>query len=282
MAYNNNFNNNNANGNSEQQKRSVTTKAFHGTSGGSATPCALDVSYYDDMVRLAFSPELPKSAQTESRRYDYDNNIMTALTRAKCNELCNLYQTIIRPAIQNCEDVAVGVSLANVNLLQIGTGVVDGIPHPYIAFYKGLDPQTLIPPKETSLKYEFNTGEYILGYNPETGEFKDRVVTCNEIDLFFNDMMNIRDASSNAYVHTDRVVNKYWRDTLDTKLNRIGEQAGLDLSTKPRFGNNGGGGKGSLFDNQTGYGGYNNSNTQNPTSAPIVSLDELDAVLGAL
>ena len=280
MAFNNNYNSGNFASNSEQQKRSVSTKAFHGVCGKSATPCALDVSYYDDMVRLTFSPELPEGSRTETRRYDYENNIMTALTRAKCNELCNLYQTVIRPAIQNCEDIAVALQLANVNILQVGTGVVNGIPHPFIAFYKGIDTNR-VAPKETSFKYEFNTGEYILGYNPETGEYKDVVITCNEVDLFFNDLMNIRDASSNAYVHTERVVNKYWKDTLDTKLNRIGEQAGLDLSAKPRYGNNGGGGKGSLFDNQSGY-NSNYNNTQNPTSSPIVSLDELDEVLGAL
>ena len=271
MAYNNNNTSN-----SEQQKRSVTTKAFHGTAGYSATPCALDVSYYDDMVRLAFSPELPQSAQTENRRYDYDNNIMTALTRAKCNELCNLYNTIIRPAIENCEDATVAVTLATVNLLQVGTGVVDGVPHPYIAFYKGLDPDTLISPKETRVKYEFNKGEYILGYNPETGEFKGRVITCNEIDLFFNDLMNVRDASSNAYVHTERTVNKYWKDTIDTKLNRIGEANGLELSTKPRY-STGNGGKGSLFDNQSGY-----NNNQSNNSTTVNSLDDIESALSDL
>jgi hypothetical protein len=269
------YNNNNAS-NTEEKKRSVSTKAFHGTAAHSATPCALDVTYYDDMVRLAFSPELPMNAQTENRRYDYENNIMTALTRAKCNELCNLYKTVIRPAIENCEDTQVAVTLAGVNLLQIGTGVTDGVPHPFIAFYKGLDPETLISPKETRIKYEFNTGEYILGYNPETGEFKQRVVTCNEIDLFFNDLENVRNASSNAYVHTDRTVNKYWRDTLDSKLNRIGEKNGLDLSTKPRYGTNGGGGRGSLFDNQTGY----NNTPSNSTS--VASLDEIESAISAL
>lgn len=264
----------------EKEKQSVSTNgAFRSTSGGhSDHPCALRITYFDDMVRLAFAPELPKEMQTETRRYDYEHDVMTALTRAKCNELCNLYIEKIRPAIQNCEDISVGVSLATVNLLQVGTGVVDGVPHPYIAFYKGLDPNSLVVPKETSLKFEFNTGEYILGYDPETGDFKERVITCNEIDLFFHDLMNIRDASSNAYIHTDRVVNRYWKDTLDSKLNRIGEANGLDLSTKPKYsGTNGG--KGSIFENQTGYNATSSRQNDSSSATVVTSLDDIDAAL---
>lgn len=256
------------------QKKSVSTKGLHVTNGKVETPCALDVSYYDDMVRIQFSPELPKSSQTENRRYDYENSLITAITRAKCNELCNLYDDVIRPAILKREDVQVGISLASVNLLQVGTGIKDGDPHPYISFYKGINQETLIAPKETTMKYEFNTGEYILGYNPETGEFKERVVTCNEIDLFFNDLKNMRSASSNAYVHTERTVNRYWKDTLDSKLNRIGEAQGINLVNKPKF-TPGGGGRGSIFDNQQDKSSQSNANV-------VTSLNDIDEAIGAL
>lgn len=268
-----NFNNT---ANDKPTKTSTSTKGGHYINPKQDTPCALDVSYFDDMVRVQFAPELPAGRQTESRRYDYENCIITALTRAKCNELCNVYNKVIRPAIENCEDETASVTLAGVNLLIIGTGVVDGTPHPYICFCKDLDPNTLVAPKEKRLKYEFNTGEYVLGYNPETGEYKQRVVTCNEIDLFFHDLENVRDASSNAYVHTERVVNRYLRDTLDSKINRIGEKMGLELATKPRF-TRGGGGKGSIFDNVNS----NASSNEQSSAANITSIDDIDALMAS-
>ena len=269
-----NFNNFNNNNNTERSSRpSTSTKGGHFTNSKQAVPCALDVSYYDDMIRIQFAPELPATKQTENRRYDYENCVMTALTRSKCNEIYNAYVEVIRPAIENCVDTSISVTLAGVNLLVIGTGVSDGIPHPYIAFYKDLDTQTLVAPQEKRLKYEFNTGEFILGYNPDTGEFKKRVVTYNEVDLFFNDMKNVRNASSNAYVHTERAVNRYTRDTLDSKINRIGEKLGLDLSTKNKY-TRGGGGRGSIFD-----AAMNTMSEQTTTNATIASIDDIDALM---
>lgn len=265
-----NFNNNQ---NTERVNRSVSTKGGHFINPRQETPCALDITYYDDMVRIQFAPELPAGKQTENRRYDYENSVMTALTRAKCNELCNAYETVIRPAIEQCEDTSVSVSLAGTNLFIIGTGVKDGAPHPYLCFCKDLNPDTLIAPTDKRMKYEFNTGEYVLGYNPNTGEYKSRVITCNEIDLFFHDMKNIRNASSNAYVHTERVVNRYTKDTLDSKINRIGEKMGLDLSTKTRF-VKGGGGRGSIFDSVE-----SNSTEKSSNAATITSIDDIDALM---
>lgn len=268
-----NYNSNTTNSNTgEKNTRSTSTKGGHFVNSRQETPCALDITYFDDMVRIQFAPELPAGKQTENRRYDYENSVMTALTRAKCNELCNAYNTVIRPAIENCEDATVSVTLAGVNVFLIGTGVVDGTPHPYICFCKDINPNTLIAPKEKRLKYEFNTGEYILGYNPETGEFKERVITCNEIDLFFHDMDSIRSASSNAYVHTERVVNRYTRDTLDNKINRIGEKMGLDLSTRTRY-SKGGGGRGSIFDTM------NSTSDQTSNATTITSIDDIDAMM---
>lgn len=263
----------NSNQSNEKVNKSVSTRAGHFTNPRQESPCALDITYYDDMVRIQFAPELPANRQTETRRYDYENTVMTALTRAKCNELYNAYNTVIRPAIQNCEDETVSVTLANVNLLIIGTGVKDGVVHPYICFCKELSPDTLIAQENNRLKYEFNTGEYILGYNPQTGEYKQRVITCNEIDLFFHDLENVRDASSNAYVHTERTVNRYTKDSMDSKLNRIGEKLGLDLTSKPKF-TKGSGGRGSIFDNT---GSSDEPSVSN--AATIASIDDIDAMM---
>ena len=151
---------------------SITTRNMTITNGFSKVPSALEVSYWDDMVKLAFTPELPETKRSETRRYDYDNQWITCITRAKCNELYKLYEEIIIPAINAKTQKRVSVPIADVNLLSLDTGVdlySDGEVHPYIELTKNIDPETL--KSDTSIIYEFNHGEYILDHNPSSGEF---------------------------------------------------------------------------------------------------------------
>ena len=258
MAYENN------------DKKSINTSGMTTRNPNAEVPSALSVVYWDDMVKVSFAPELPHSQQTENRRYDYENSVFTTLSRNKCNELYNQYKEIIIPAIKSGENKAISVPIAGVHQFMIGTGVgEDGVPHPFVALIKNIDASTLQAETKNIIKYEFNRGEYILNYDPKTGKYDDRVFTYNELDLFMQDLNSFREGSSNAYVHTDRVVNKYYKDTVNSKLDRIGEKMGLDLAYKPRYGNGGNGGQGSIFDkpkNTTPEGG----------STTVNSMEELD------
>lgn len=266
MAYNNNDNNTNAN-----EKTNVNTRGASFKNSNSKKPSALIVTYWNDMVKLEFAPELPENEQTENRKYDYKHTVSTCLTRAKCNELVNAYKNIIVPAIKACENKKVSVPIANVNQLQIDVNLVDNEPHPVLKLIQNINADNLQATENNIIYYEFNTGEYILNYEPTNGTFSERVITHNEIDLFMSDLENVKNAGSNAYIHTDRCVNKYWKDSIDTKLNRIGEANGLSLSFKPQYGNNGKGGNGSIFDNKP-------SNNDAPTQS-IESMEELDKAL---
>ena len=267
MAYNNDSNNSNSN-----EKTNVNTRGASFKNSTSEKPCALLVTYWNDMVRLEFAPELPENEQTENRKYDYKHTVSTCLTRAKCNELVNGYKNIIVPAIKVCEDKKISVPIAQVNQLQLDINIKDGEPHPVIKLIQNINADNLHAAQDNIIYYEFNRGEFILNYDPEKGTFSERVVTYNELDLFMSDLENAKNAGSNAYIHTDRCVNKYWKDNIDTKLNRIGEANGLSLSFKPQYGNNGKGGNGSIFDNKTG--------NADASTQSIESMEELDKALG--
>ena len=71
------------------EKTNVNTRGASFKNSTSEKPCALLVTYWNDMVRLEFAPELPENEQTENRKYDYKHTVSTCLTRAKCNELVN-------------------------------------------------------------------------------------------------------------------------------------------------------------------------------------------------
>ena len=268
------FNNNSTNNSNDNQKHVQTRVAtYYNSKVASGTPCALIIVYYDDGARIQFAPELPKAEQTERRRYDYDHTIMTYVRRSKCLELYNAYQAVIVPALKEGKSAQVSIPLAQVNQIMLDTGVgEDGIPHPKLKYIKGIDPNTLIADVNNIVSYEFNTGEYILGYDETTGSFKEQVVTFNELMLFMEDLKNVTVACSNAYVHADRVVNKYWRDSLDNKLVQIGDKLGVDLSYRSTrsYGN---GSQGSIFNQRT------NNQTSVATQNTVNSLDALNQTI---
>lgn len=267
------FNNNSNNSNDNQKHVQTRVSTYYNSHVTSGTPCALIIVYYDDGVRVQFAPELPKAEQTERRRYDYDHTIMTFIRRAKCLELYNAYQAVIVPALKEGKSAQVSIPLAQVNQIMLDTGVgEDGIPHPKIKYIKGIDANTLIADANNVVSYEFNSGEYILGYDESTGNFKERIVTFNEFALFMEDLKNVTNACSNAYVHADRVVNKYWRDTLDNKLIQIGDKLGVDLSFKSTrsYGN---GSQGSIFNQRA------NNQTQTAPQNTVNSLDALNQAI---
>ena len=145
----------------------------------------VDIQGYDideDMVKIAFTAELPSQLQTESRRWDYDSQVITCIPREKCNELVNGYKNIIIPAIEKKTDTSIGIIVGGVNMIVVGTGVKlgKGEPAPYIALHKNINPNTRLA--ENSVVYQFNTGEIITGYNAETGEAESSITTNNELD----------------------------------------------------------------------------------------------------
>lgn len=263
-------------GNVEKDTRKhVNTSCAHKVNGTASAnnikQCALDIDYYDDRIKITFSPQLPLEEQTEKRKYDYNyqNQIVTLLTREKANELATAFENVMKPKLLKGEPETISVPIAGVNQLAITTEQGDnGILRAKLKLIKNIEPNSLIADGGNVYEYEFNTGEYILGYDETNGSFKDRVITYNELNLFIKDLESVVSAFSNAYVHTDRCVNRYWKDTIDDKLNKIGGAQGLDLAYKPR--NNGT--TGSIFS------GHTAQQTSTPT-ATITNLDELESEL---
>ena len=253
-----------------RDRKSTNTKNMSITNGYAKIPSAMEVSYWDDMVKLAFSPELPESKRTETRRYDYDNQWITCMTRMKCNELYKAYEDEIIPALKNKEQCRVSVPVAEVNQIAIDTGVSlydDGECHPFIELVKNIDPNTRI--SSTTIMYEFYPGEYISNHNPATGDFGERIITHNELSVFMSDLIAFRNASSKAYIHAARCVDRAYKDNINTSLQKIGEKVGADISFRANYRRDGVG-HGSIFDNA------NSSQSQSATPQQYSSLEDLD------
>lgn len=258
---------NNQNNNANERKHVSTTNTVY-KNATAGVPSAMEVVYYDDTVKLAFTPVLPENQRAEKRLFDYDHQVVTMVRRNKANELYNAYIEKIVPALKEGRSEQVSVPIAEVNQLMIDTNVgEDGIPRPILKFIKNINPTTRIAADENVIFYEFNRGEYILGYNEKTGDFTQLVITYNELKLFMEDLHSMVSATSNAYCHTDRVINRHWKETLDDKLIKIGSANGIDLSYKA---NSQRASQGSIFDTKP---------TNKPVSSVITSLDQIEEEL---
>lgn len=260
MAY---YNNNN------EEKRDVNTRGFRTTNGKSDPASAFEWQYQGEMLKLIFTDELPKDKQTEKRRYDYDNSWITCVTRVKCLDLVRQMRERLFKAVEEKKDCFVSVTVAEVN--QFGVGVrfnKDGVENFYAKLIRNISPETLVTTDEMS--YEFKKGEVIVDYDNTTGKFGKREITNSEFLLFLNDMDAFVVATSKAFNHANRSVDKAYKDMISGDIRAIGKKVGAEVS-QPYSATRAGAsyGQTSLFDN-----GADSA----PTST-INSLDELDAQL---
>lgn len=264
MAYNQNNN----------QKQSVNTRSSSSANKKTQLdPILLISSFWDDMMKIQFCPQLPESQRTENKQFDRENAIMTCISREKCNELASLYEKLILPKLNdtNAEKVpfSVSVPIADINQLALGISVdTNGEYQTYLELIKNIDPQTL--KSNNVVRFEFPKGEYIVNYDPSEGTFGERVITHNGIDVFVKDMKDFRAASSKAYVHAARCVDKSYKDMVYGGIVAIGNKVGANI---PQYGTG-----------NSHYGRTQNpfeqSGNNSPLNMPSMGLDDLEAALG--
>lgn len=255
-----------ANQNNVEKRSEVTTKGYHATNPHSTSNAtALDWGFKGDMLQLAFISDLPESEQTENRRYDYDHQTLTCLTRVKCFDLLNQIRELILPAMKNKVDCFVSVPVAIVNQVGFGVKHQDDKQIMFLRLIRNIDSNTLTSDEVT--EYNFKKGEVIKDFDNSTGKFGDRILNETEALLFINDIEQFVNASSKAYTHADRVVNKFYKDTMTSDIRAIGRKVGAEVSIPFQSQRSGASySQTSLFDNQA----------PNAPTEQIKSLAELD------
>lgn len=274
MADYNNYGSNN-NGNNDNQ-RDVVTRNGRLRNASAKTPCALEVTYYGEMVRLGFVPPLPEANRGERRLFDYDNVVLTSLSRKKCNELYKKYKAVIVPAIAAKEQKFVSVEIGDAkNHLGISTGMTlgdDGEAHPCIILIRNINPDT--HKSSDVILYEFTKGSVFTDYNPVTGQYTEETVN-DELDLFMEDLNTFRGAMSKAYVHGNRVVDKAYKEVISEALRSIQDKMGIQRATGYNRGSN-------YNASGLGYGATVFGNDNETMNAPASSITDADALADAL
>lgn len=247
------------------EQKTVNTRGYQTSNGNAIKASAMEWSYQGDMLKILITPELPENEQSEKRRYDYDHSWITCIPRLKCLDLYKQMETKVKECMEKKEDVFVSVPLAEVN--QFGFGVKfdeNGKPTAYAKLIRNINPENLTSQDE--IVYEFKKGEVIVNYDNTTGNFGGRELNETELELFINDLHCFVQASSKAFTHANRVVDKYHKDTVMGAITSIANKVGAEVSTynsASRAGARYGGA--SLFDN---------TSSPAPTET-ITSLEEL-------
>lgn len=221
MAYQNTSNN-------QDKPQTVSTRGYHTFNPNATKATAFEWDYQGEMLKLIITPELPLNEQTEKRRYDYDHSWVTCITRLKCLDLSNQVTKSLLPAmLEKKEDKFVSVPVAGVNQFGIGVKFTDKGLVTYAKLIRNIDPNNLTSKDE--IIYEFKKGEVIVDYDNSTGKFGDRQLGETEFLLFISDLDSFISASSKAFNHANRVVDKTYKDQTTNLIKAICNKVGAEI-----------------------------------------------------
>lgn len=248
----------------------INTRGIQFMNKNGFDPSTLVIGFWNEMLSIKIHPALDKEKQTESKVFDYEKVVHTALTAEKISTLKTLIENKIFPAISKGEDKKVGVPVGGDSLVVVGTGKdMTGEIRPYIAIHKSLNEETHIP--EMSIFYEFNQGMSIEDFDVKTGAFNVNRDNCGEFILFYEVLKSVLLTLSNSTVHSIRYADRFYRNRVINDLTEIATKLGVN---KPQ--RSSGGYRRDIFN---GGGPSNNSSNGNDL-ADMESLNDLNDIDG--
>lgn len=215
--------------NNVRDKASVNTRGYQFTNKNGFDPSALSVGFWNDFLSIRINPALEKSQQTETRVFDYDKSVSTALSLRLIVRMLHGIENCIIPAIESGESHSISVQVGGDSLITIGTGTkyTNNKVCQYLAIHKELDPSTRKP--AMSMFYEFSTDNIIKDYNESDGSYNIDSNINDEFKLFVQILKSAIIGLSKSTVHADRVVNRFNNDKLQTNVAAIGDKVGAKM-----------------------------------------------------
>jgi len=239
----------------------VNTKGTQFRNKDGFDPSSLTFGFWNDFVSIKMNPALDKNKQTESKVFDYETTVSTALTVEKLTILINDFVEILLPALKENKIKSIGVPVGANSLFVIATGnKIIGSNRPYAAIYKNLNEETKKP--EMSICYEFNRSYRIDDYNEEEGTFEITSNLHSELLTFMKLLKSGRDCLSNGVAHSVRYADKGYRDASIKYLEGIAKKNGIEGRTYGRQNN--------VFSN--------GSNTNTPSNSETTEISNIDNI----
>lgn len=219
---------NTAQNNGRDNQNNTNTRGPQFSNKNGFDPSTLQLSYWNEMISIRISPALEPSKQTETKVFDYEKTVSTAINIEKATMLISAIKEHIIPAIEAGENKDIAFSINGDSLMAIGTGKrLTGEIRPFVAIHKSLNPDTKKP--EMSIFYEFKQNQYIDNYDEKTGSYNVLNHIHAEFITFYKCITASVLAMSNAFVHSSRMVNKYFNDKLSNNVLAIANKVGADV-----------------------------------------------------
>lgn len=180
------------------------------------------VSFWNDIfISIKMYPALPESERTETRQYDYDKGVTTAINSYKSSQLFAQFGDITR-AFDNGEEASYYVDVSGNNLIGIGTKKIDIKGEKtqvcYLAIHKNLN-ENKIP--EKSFYFYFGDKYIIKDYNPNTGDYRQTITKSGDFITFMDILRSQSIAANKAIAHSVKVVLNSTFNKFDMKIDAI-------------------------------------------------------------
>lgn len=261
----------NSSNNNSREAVNVNTRGIQFMNSEGFSPSTLLFGYWNDMISIKIHPALEKSQQTESKRFNYEEVVNTAITLEKAATLLAKLENDILPNYGGDQDMFRGVPVGGDSLIGIGLRGGEGKTS-YIAIFKALDEQTKKP--EVAMYYEFKSGYTVDDYDPGTGQFNVTQDVPGELMLFTSALKAAIAGLTNANAHATRSVDKWFRDRLMGQLEEIGGKVGVAPKSKGSWNGS------NSYKSKDVFGGSGGSSTGGGSSIP--ELENADAQIDKL
>jgi hypothetical protein len=253
------FNNSN---NNSRDAVNVNTRGPQFMNADGFFPSTMLFGYWNEMISIKMHPALEKSQQTDSKRFNYEEVVSTAITLEKATTLADKIENDVLPAFKEGNEVFRGIPVGGDSLIGVGTKNHNDKMVSFVAIFKALDETTKKP--EVAIYYEFKAGYTVDDYNPESGQFNVTQNVPGELTLFLHALRSAVNGLVNANAHATRAVDKWFRDRITNTLDEIGSKVGVEARSKGNFG--GGGGN---YKSRDIFGGGGNSAPKNNAAADL-------------
>lgn len=215
---------NNSNNNSRDEVN-VNTRGMQFMNSDGFYPSTMLFGFWNEMISIKIHPALDKEHQTDSRKFNYEEVVSTAITLEKAALLADKIENELLPNF-GTKSLFRGVPVGGDSLIGVGIRHEEGSPDiAYLAIFKALDEETKKP--EVSIYYEFKTGMTINDYNPNTGEFTVEQNIPSELNVFLAGLRASVSALTHAEAHSSRAVDKWFRDRLMNNIQEIAQKLGV-------------------------------------------------------
>lgn len=207
---------------------------------------ALVTGFWNNFVTLKICPLLPEKDRTQTRMFNYETFINTALTAEKALTLFNaLKLNILKLVEEGSYDFnSIGVPVGS-GFVEVSNGEKINIDknNIVITIYSNVDGDGKT---EEFLHYVFKKVPYYINYDSGSGSI-DSAKSEIEFLLFMNILKEHIAAATNAIAHSIRNLSKYEDKRHNTNMEAIMTKLGIQQQKSSGYGNNGGGNSSGFF-----------------------------------